>query len=98
MIGGGEGNSLGLRKSSTRMVALIITSFKGWIGSSNKCLSDIGIFFHLADSSIDCARRRGKDLEKSIIRKNDRWRQGEKEGQRQVEPRRDIVRKREIDR
>ena len=53
IIGGGDGNSLGLRKSSTRMVALIITNFKGFIGSSYKCLSEIGIFFHLADSSID---------------------------------------------
>ena len=66
MIGGGEGNSLGLRKSSTRMVALIITNFNGCIGSSYKCLSEMGIFFHLADSSIDWARRKGKDLKIAI--------------------------------
>ena len=62
IIGGGDGNSLGFLKSSTLIVALIITSLRGRIGSKYKCLSARGIRFHLASSSMDCARRSGSDL------------------------------------
>ena len=52
MMGGGEGNSLGFLKSCTRMVALMITSFKGCRGIEYSDRSEGWILDHFADSAM----------------------------------------------
>jgi hypothetical protein len=60
--GGGAGKRRGFLKSSTRMVALMITSLRGCMGSAYSALSCRGTLDHLADSAIAWARRMGSVL------------------------------------
>jgi hypothetical protein len=62
MMGGGAGKRRGFLKSSTRMVALMITSLRGCMGSAYSALSCRGTLDHLADSAIAWARRMGSVL------------------------------------
>lgn len=63
-MGGGEGKRRGFLKSSTRMVALMITSLSGCMGSAYWALSCRDTLDHFNDSAIAWARRIGSVLKR----------------------------------